>query len=299
MTDSNRAEAALAALGLDVTADATYTSTARFADGGAYKWEIAGALDAASVVSLAERLEPHGVKVHQVTNTVGVMRYLDDQIRDLVQVCQDLRIQLRMSAGPRGVFDIGGQSLASAGVAAASAYRLRGARQLADALEDTMHAIDLGVRGFLVFDEGLLWSLTQLQQRDEVPRLFLKASSNMGAQNAAHVVALAGLGADSVNLQRDLDIAMLAQIRASSDLPLDLHTDNPASTGGFVRGYDVPRMVRVAAPVYLKTGNAAQNFAELPPSHAEIDLIVHQLLVDHQMLQRHSADLTASDEPEF
>jgi hypothetical protein len=121
----------------------------------------------------------------------------------------------------------------------------------------------------------------------------------MGAQNPAHVLVLERLGADSVNLQRDLDVAMLAGIRAASEVPLDLHTDNPAQTGGFVRGYDVPRMVRAAAPVYLKTGNAAQDFADTAPSERELDLIVRQLLLDHQILTRWAPDLTPSDTPAF
>ncbi|WP_084125204.1 U32 family peptidase [Demequina sp. NBRC 110054] len=299
MTTSARVSKALAAAGLLRGAGASTESAARFADGGAYKWEVAGAFDGPSVRGLADRLRAHGVRLHQVTNTVGVMRYLDDEIRDLVEACRDEGIQLRMSAGPRGVFDIGGQRLASSGVAAASAYRLRGLGQLADALEDTLHAVDLGVTGFLVFDEGLLWTLHALQQSGDIPTLRLKASSNMGAQNPAHVVALAQMGADSVNLQRDLDVEMLAQVRAVTDLPLDLHTDNPAQTGGFVRGYDVPRMVRAAAPVYLKTGNAAQDFADTAPSERELDLIARQLLLDHQMLTRWAPELTASDEPEF
>lgn len=298
MTDSTPALAALATLGIEPT-PASLVSEARFADGGAYKWEVAGAFDGPSVRTLAQRLAAHGIRLHQVTNTVGVMRYLDDEIRDLVAACSEHGIQLRMSAGPRGVFDIGGQSLASSGVAAASAYRLRGVGNLVDAVDDVMHAVNLGVRGFLVFDEGLLWALHRLQGSGALPQLWLKASSNMGAQNPAHVLALEEMGADSVNLQRDLDIPMLAQVRGVTELPLDLHTDNPAQTGGFVRGYDVPRMVRAAAPVYLKTGNAAQDFSDTAPSERDIDGIVHQLLLDHQMLTRFAPELTASDAPEF
>lgn len=299
MTSDDPGTAALRKLGINTSVSADTTSEARFADGGAYKWEVAGAFDAASVTGLVERLQPHGVQLHQVTNTVGIMRYLDDELKELVEVCENNRIQLRLSAGPRGIFDIGGQARAQASVAAASAYRLRGAGQLADAITDVLHAIDLGVRGFLIFDEGLLWALQGLISAGEVPPLKLKASSNMGAQNPAHVLMLEGAGADSVNLQRDLDIAMLAQVRAVTAVALDLHTDNPAQTGGFVRGYDVPRMVRVAAPVYLKTGNAAQDFGDTAPTSAQLDQIVHQLLLDRQQLLRWAPDLLPSDEPEF
>ena len=275
-------------------------SEVRFADGGAYKWEVAGALDAAAVAGLVERLAPHGVHLHQATNTVGTMRYLDHQVEELVATCRELRVQLRMAVGPRGLFDIGGQARAGSSVAAASAYRLRGADQLAQGLDDVLRAVDLGVRGFLVFDEGLLAALGTLRDVGALPAgLRFKASSNMGASNPSHTRMLAGLGADSVNLQRDLDVRMLAAVRAATDVPLDLHTDNPPGTGGFVRTYDVPEMVRVAAPVYLKTGNAAQDFSDVAPDARTLDAIAHQVLLDHHMLTRLLPSATPSDRPEF
>lgn len=299
MSRSQRVTAALARIGIPALTARPEVSGARFADGGAYKWEVAGAFDAPAVRGLVARLAEHQLRVHQVTNTVGIMRYLDEEIIELVEVCAAEQIQLRLSAGPRGVFDIGGQRLASAGVASASAYRLRGDDYLADAIEDIWHAVDLGVRGFLIFDEGLLLALHRLQQSGVLPTLYLKASSNMGAQNSAHVQAIVLLGADSVNVQRDLDVEMLAAIRTACTVPLDLHTDNPVQTGGFIRGYDVPRMVRAAAPVYLKTGNAAQDFSDTAPSDHELDGIVRQMRLDHQILRRWAPELTPSDAPEL
>jgi len=276
------------------------TSTGRFEDGGWYKWEVAGALDAASVAGLADRLSTAGIRLHQATNTVGTMRYLDSQITDLVATCAELGVQLRMSVGPRGMFDLGAQKLAAGTVAAASAYRLRGTDQLLQAVDDVLHAVELGVRGFLVFDEGLLCVLADARANGLLPEgIRLKASSNMGAANPAHTRMLARAGADSVNLQRDLDLRMLAAVRSATPVALDLHTDNPRGTGGFVRGYDVPEMVRVAAPVYLKTGNAAQNFSDDAPSDRELDAIAHQLRLDHQLLTRLFPSATASDTPEF
>jgi hypothetical protein len=274
-------------------------STARFADGGSYKWEVAGALTAASVDRLVELLAQHDVRLHQVTNTVGTMRYLDSEISALVQSCARHEVQLRMAVGPRGVFDTGGQKLASGSVAAASAYRLRGSDALAQGLDDVLHAVSLGVLGFLVFDEGLLVVLDELRTAGSIPDIRLKASSNMGANNPAHARMLGRLGADSVNMQRDLDVRMLAAVRAATAVPLDLHTDNPSQTGGFVRGYEVPDMVRVAAPVYLKTGNAAQNFSDAAPSEGELVAIAHQLLLDAQLLRRLYPDAQPSNTPEF
>ena len=49
---------------------------------------------------------------------------------------------------------------------------------------------------------------------------------------------------------------MIAAIRDVVCMALDLHTENPKSTGGFIRHYEVPDFIRVASPVYLKTGGS-------------------------------------------
>jgi hypothetical protein len=294
-----RAHALLERLGYPAP-DLSRDSTARFGDGGSYKWEVAGALDASSISALHAALARDGIRLHQVTNTVGTLRYRDAEIRDMVAAAAELGVQLRMASGPRGMYDIGGQKFAAGVVAAASAYRLRGTEQLAAGLDDMLRAVDLGVRGFLVFDEGLLSVAADARSAGSLPaEVRFKASSNMGAGNPAHVRALAGLGADSVNVQRDLDVRMIAAIRAATPLPLDLHTDNPRSTGGFLRGYDVPEFIRVGAPVYLKAGNAAQDFSDDAPTAAVVAGIVRQILLDHDMIQRHLPGATPSDTPEF
>lgn len=50
---------------------------------------------------------------------------------------------------------------------------------------------------------------------------------------------------------------------------LDIHTDNPKSTGGFVRTYEAPEIVRIAAPVHLKAGNSALRSHGIPTSREE------------------------------
>lgn len=49
---------------------------------------------------------------------------------------------------------------------------------------------------------------------------------------------------------------MLAAMRQAVDCPIDIHTENPKSTGGFIRHYEVPEMIRIASPIYLKTGGS-------------------------------------------
>lgn len=271
-----------------------------FADGGQYKWELAGAVDAGAVAKLVERLGEGPPRIDQFTHTEGIMRLTDAEIAELVEVCAGAGRQLVMAAGPRGVYDIGGQHLAPSAAAKASAYRIRGAEGLVRAVEDVRRAVDLGVRGFLCFDEGLLAALARLRAAGELPEgIKLKASSNMGVSNPAHAKLIAEAGADSINLQRDIPIPMLAASRAVTAVPFDLHTDNPVATGGFLRLYDIPDFIRVGAPVYLKTGNAAQVVFDAPLGPKELDGICRQIAVEAEMIARHAPGLVHSDRPEF
>ncbi|MBS1895718.1 MAG: peptidase [Actinobacteria bacterium] len=291
----------LAGIGLPTGDDAGLAdSPHRFPDGGQYKWELAGAIDAAAAELLLEKLEAASLRLDQFTYTEGIVRLTDAEIAALVKVVGDADRQLVMAPGPRGVWDIGGQSLAPSPAAKASSYRLRGMEQVVRAVDDVRRAVDLGVRGFLIFDEGLLDTLVRLRAAGELPaEARFKASSNMGVGNPAHARAIAALGADSINLQRDLDLSMIASARAVTEVPFDLHTDNPGATGGFLRTWEIPDMIRVAAPVYLKTGNAAQIVFDAPLGPREIGGIVHQMELEAETIARHAPDLRPSLEREF
>ena len=81
-------------------------------------------------------------------------------------------------------------------------------------------------------------------------------SAHAGHGNPCSAKLLEGIGANSLNPVRDIQLPMIASIRQAIDIPIDIHTENPKSTGGFIRHYEVPEMVRIAAPLYLKTGGS-------------------------------------------
>jgi len=160
-----------------------------------------------------------------------------------------------MSVGPRATYDTGATVLSEQGVRIS--YRLRGMEQLIRAVEDVKRGYDLGVRGFLIYDEGMLWLIGQMRRDGALPKdIIFKTSAHLGQCNPAAFKLLESLGADSLNPVRDLQIPMIAALRAAIDTPLDVHTDNPPGSGGFIRVYEAPEIVRVAAPVHCKTGNS-------------------------------------------
>jgi hypothetical protein len=83
-----------------------------------------------------------------------------------------------------------------------------------------------------------------------------KISAHCGHANPASLKILENMGGNSINPVRDLQLPMIAALRAVLEVPLDLHTDNPPASGGFIRTYEAPEMVRVASPLHLKSGNS-------------------------------------------
>jgi hypothetical protein len=129
--------------------------------------------------------------------------------------------------------------------------------QMLRAIEDLKRGYDLGVRGFLIYDEGMLWLLGKMRKDGEFPKdTHFKTSAHLGHCNPCSMMLLEEFGTDSFNPVRDLQLPMIAAIRSAGTIPLDLHMDNPPGSGGFIRVYEAPEIVRIAAPVYCKTGNS-------------------------------------------
>ena len=84
--------------------------------------------------------------------------------------------------------------------------------------------------------------------------LVLKTSVLMPLANGPTAALYERLGATSLNVSTDLPLGALAEIRAATTVPIDMYIEVPDDQGGHVRFYDVPEVVRIASPVYLKMG---------------------------------------------
>jgi hypothetical protein len=231
------------------------TSDARFPDGAAYRIEVPTVNSVEAVAALLETSDKAGITINRVTETYGMFRHTREELKEYCRLCHDYGAELMLSVGPRATYDTGATVLSPQGVRIS--YRLRGMEQVLRAVEDIKRGIDLGCRGFLIYDEGMLWLVGQMRKDGELPAdIIFKTSAHLGHCNPASVRLLESLGADSINPVRDLQLPMIAALRAAITTPLDVHTDNPPGSGGFIRVYEAPEIVRVAAPVHCKTGNS-------------------------------------------
>jgi len=232
------------------------TSGKTFPDGAHFRIEVPTINSFDALKALVDRADELGVTINRVDETYGIFRHTLGELKDYTALAKERGIALNLAVGPRAPYDTGATVHTSQGVRIA--YRLRGMEQVVRAIEDVKRAVSVGCRGILVYDEGLLWVLAEMRKEGELPSdLHFKVSAHCGHANPASFKVLEGLGANTINPVRDLQLPMLGALRRAVDVPLDLHTDNPPASGGFIRSYEAPEIVRVASPVYLKTGNSA------------------------------------------
>ena len=152
------------------------------------------------------------------------------------------------------------------------------------------------MRGIVVYDEGLLWVLDKMRKIEELPeKTHFKVSAHCGHGNPASAKLLEELGANSFNPVRDLQISMMAAIRRSINISLDLHMENPKSSGGFIRHYEAPEIIRVAAPVYLKTGGAVAAHHGWETTKSQAVERVRQVFLVQSMIDRYYPEAKISN----
>ena len=86
----------------------------------------------------------------------------------------------------------------------------------------------------------------QMRKAGEIPAdCHFKVSAHAGHGNpSAKVLECLAL---TPSTRCDIRLQMLAAMRQAVDCPIDIHTENPKSTGGFFRHYEVPEMIRTPA----------------------------------------------------
>ena len=262
-----------------------YESQKRFEDGGQYRFEVPGIQGPSALESLLNACDDYDLTIHRATQTKGIMFLLDDEISKMVDLADDANIQLFLAVGPRAPYDTSATVQTEEGKRIG--YRLRGYKNLIYAIEDVKRAVGLGVRGILLYDEGLLFALSKMRENGDLPSdLKFKLSAHAGCSNPASAKLFESIGLNSLNPVRDLQIPMLASLRDAIDIPIDVHTENPKSTGGFIRHYEVPEMIKVASPIYLKTGGSIAKHHSWDTTNAEAKLRAKQVALVRDLIER-------------
>lgn len=296
----NKAQSILHAQGLPASdAIDLPVSNKRFADGGQYRIEIPSCEGPAAMRAVIAEATVRSVEIHRVSQGSGIMLQTDAEIRDMLELGRQHKMEVCLFVGPRANWDAGVQASTLGGRVLGSS--LRGADQLAFGVEDVLHGAALGLRSILVADLGHLRVLGEMKRRGDLPADFvLKVSVTLAAANPATAKLLEDLGATSINLPVDLPLSHIAAIRQAIDAPVDFYVEAPDDFGGTVRHYETAALVRVGAPIYLKYG--LRNSPGLYPSgqHQEGLVValsrerVRRAAIGLALLRRHYPEAAAS-----
>lgn len=228
------------------------TSSARFPDGAHYRTE-----ELPATVEEYERMyalaDKHGYIINRISDVRGTMFESEDELRRKLDVAREHGSEVLMAPGPgEHPFDISQQ----AEIHQIVAGKLRGMDNVRNVITSMMRTAELGCRGFLMYDEGVLAIALKMRSQGELPpETKFKLSANISVSNAAAVKFWCDLlgPQDEINPVRDLTLPMIAAMRQITDHPLDIHVFHRATVA---RTLETPEIVRIASPVYLKNAKS-------------------------------------------
>ena len=228
-------------------------SAKTFPDGANYRIEIAGAERASTMEAMIDEARKRNVTIHRCIAAVGGSTYCDFQeLKDMARMANEEQIEMIMTVGHRKGWDAGSKEV-STPEGCMQGFRLRGSDNISYHIADIMRNIEAGHRGFLVYDEGVLFILNKMRAEGLIPaETIFKFSVFGGYCSAAGAKVIESMGANSMNPISDVSLPILGSIRQAANLPLDVYVIIVDSFGGMFRAYEAPEIARVASPCYFK-----------------------------------------------
>jgi hypothetical protein len=266
------------------------TSSKRFPDGAQYRVEIPSTEGPRCLEAVLEEADRLDVLVHRVSQGSGVFLHTDDELDEMARLASGAGVEVSLFARPNAGWDTSAMARAPAGAALAAAAR--GQEQVVACLDDVRRAAAHGFRSVLVADLGVLAVFGAARTAGLLPAdMQAKVSVMLPAANPASARVLVELGASTINVPTDLTLPQLAAIRAAVDVPLDVYVESPDNLGGFLRQHEIPELIRVCAPVYLKFG--LRNAPDVYPAGTHLEQLVVALGRERVRRARLGLDLLA------
>jgi peptidase U32-like protein len=246
-------------------------SPKRFPDGAQYRVEIPSTEGPEGLLAVLEEAQRLGVRVHRVSQGSGVLLLSDEELDEMSRMAVEAPVEVSLFTRPNAAWGVSAMARSAAGGVAAPVAQ--GQEQVAACLEDARRAAEHGFRSVLIADLGVLAVFDGLRQAGVLPvDMQAKVSVMLPVANAAAARVIQQLGASTINVATDLTLSQLAAIRAAVTIPLDVYVEAPDNLGGIVRLHEIPEIIRVAAPVYIKFG--LRNAPDIYPSGSHLTATV-------------------------
>jgi hypothetical protein len=192
------------------------------------------------------------IPIHRLVSFCqGGTLFDDAELKDFAQMAAEDKMEVIAIPGPRAAWDIGRQYISPEG--ARCGMNLRGSDEIRKVIADLFRMYDLGMRGFMLIDEGVMIMVKKMQEQGNFPKdVAIKLSVWAGVSSAAGGMLAEQIGASSFNPVSDLTFPQMAAIRKATSIPIDFYIWTFNSYGGENRIYDAPEAARIYAPCYFK-----------------------------------------------
>ena len=137
-------------------------------------------------------------RVHRLVSFCqGGTLFDDAELRDYCQMAADDKIEVIAIPGPRAAWDSGRQFATPEG--ARCGMNLRGSDEIRKVIADLIRMYDLGMRGFMLVDLGVLAMVKTMQEQGNFPKdVTIKLSVWAGVSSAAGALLADRIGASSL-----------------------------------------------------------------------------------------------------
>jgi hypothetical protein len=228
------------------------SSEKSFPDGCHYRLEMSGVEGPRVLEAMIKERRKRNVPIHRLVSFCqGGTLFDDAELRDFAQMAAEDKMEVIAIPGPRAAWDIGRQFTSQEG--SRCGMNLRGSDEIRKVIADLFRMYDLGMRGFMLVDPGVLAMVKKMQAQGNFPKdVAIKLSVWAGVASAAGGMLAEQLGASSFNPVSDLTFPQMAAIRKATSIPIDFYVWTFNSYGGENRIYDAPEAARIYAPCYFK-----------------------------------------------
>lgn len=204
-------------------------------------------------------LEHFKLQCDRVNETRGAFLLPESEIKDMLQLCREKNIGITFSLSPRPEYDTR-SSFYFGKFGMEQCRKLNNLDAVAASIDEALRLADLGCRGLVVYDPGVLSLLNEMRQEGTLPdNMYFIGSSHMMTANPFIAKSLSAMGANSLVVIHDASLVNLQGMRQLCpdvilDVPIDVYKDK----GGYIRYNEVAEIVQIASPVVLKLGTSAQ-----------------------------------------
>lgn len=277
------------------------TSTKTFPDGANYRIEIAGVERASTMEAMLDEAQKRNVIVHRIIATVGGSTYCDfEELKAIGRMARDEKIEAVITVGHRKAWDPGSKEISTL-EGAMQGFRLRGSDNISYHIADIMRNLDAGYRGFLVYDEGILYLLNSMREQGFIPKeTIFKLSVFGGYCSAAGAKVAESMGVNSINPLSDISLPILGSIRQAIEIPLDIYIIIVDAFGGMFRAYEAPEIARISSPCYFKfePGTSEGEIYKPWVSESFHQRIIREKVkiasIVNELMERHAPDIKIS-----